>query len=153
MSAFYSTHNSSKFEALCAPGIPVPLEDLQHGRLDDPPASLGVFVGVGAGCPLFFLDNVGHLKLYHGGRLLPLVVIAVRRGGVSAGGQVQRCPWVRGKRFGTLDGGKDVDVGFLMAVFQRNRIQEILSQTGPYRIRSRSFYQDSGTPEYQKMPD
>ena len=38
-------------------------------------------------------------------------------------------------------------------VFQRSRIQEILSQTGPYRIRSRSFYQDSGAPEDQKMPD
>ena len=34
----------------------------------------------------------------------------------------------------------------VLAVFQRNRIQEILSQTGSYRIRSRSFYQDSGAP-------
>ena len=69
-----------------APGIPVPLEDLQHRRLDDSPASLGIFSDVGGAA----LGLVWNLELYHGGLLLPLVVLAVRRGRVGARGQIQR---------------------------------------------------------------
>ena len=39
------------------------------------------------------------------------------------------------ERLHDMQGGKN-------PVFQRSRSQEILSQTGSYRIRSRSFYQD-----------
>ena len=53
------------------PGIPVALEDLKHGRLDDSPAALGISVPIGG--PVGLEDDVGNLELDDGRRLEAIV--------------------------------------------------------------------------------